>query len=78
MSCALRKNRGSGYVKESGKDTLNPALEALKASRDAQVNRLFPPLAGSAVTMQPLASTPSTSCTAPILPISQIPLSRPQ
>jgi len=101
MSCALRKNRGSGYVKESGKDTLNPALEALKASRDAQINRLFPPLAGSAVTMQPLAGSavtmqpltasavtmqpltasavkPSTSCIAPIHPISQTPLSRPQ
>lgn len=68
MSCALRKNKGSGYVKETGKDTLSPALEALKASRDAQVNRLFPPL----------AFIPSTSCIAPIHPISQTPLSRPQ
>ena len=44
MSCALRKNKGSGYVKETGKDTLSPALEALKASRDAQIAALYPRL----------------------------------
>jgi hypothetical protein len=77
MSCALRKNKGSGYTKPSvGSNALNESLESLKASRDAQVAKLFPPLAGSAVTMQPIK--PSTSCTAPIHPISQTPLSRPQ
>lgn len=75
MSCALRKNKGSGYVKPSvGSNALKESLESLeslKASRDAQINRLFPPLTASAV-------KPLTSCTAPIPPISRIPLSQPR
>jgi len=49
MSCRLKKAIGSGYSKPSSSDTLTPALEALKATRDAQLTKLFPPLAGSAV-----------------------------
>lgn len=45
MSCRLRKAIGSGYSKPSSPDTLTPALEALKATRDAQLTKLFPPLA---------------------------------
>ena len=48
MSCRLRKNCGSGYTKscdtEQAKETI-AAMKRLQEDRDAQVAKLFPPLA---------------------------------
>lgn len=48
MSCRLRKNCGSGYTKacdtEQAKETV-AAMKRLQEDRDAQITKLFPPLA---------------------------------
>ena len=42
MSCVLRKNKGSGYVKPSGSNDIDQALQALKGAREALDAKMFP------------------------------------